>query len=207
VDDGTVAGLMGMLVSLDLDFVMTGHALWGCFPQVPKLDIYEVRRSDGSCRRYDPRPLGRPQPAPAQLGMTPALRDYLTAESLMPLWTQLRKRLEGNGHAIRGSVRVELDDDGADRAQRACSGAGQPRHGTDPPGADLDTSLRSSAADRGLVSVVADLTGGPLRNLPAERETVRAGRQELWAELDQVLAEHGLAVCGMGGTVGALAAG
>ena len=48
VDDGTVAELMGMLVSLDLDFVMTGHALWGCFPQVPKLDIYEVRRSDGS---------------------------------------------------------------------------------------------------------------------------------------------------------------
>jgi uncharacterized protein (TIGR02680 family) len=48
VDDGTVAELMGMLVSLDLDFVMTGHALWGCFPQVPKLDIYEVRRSEGS---------------------------------------------------------------------------------------------------------------------------------------------------------------
>ena len=48
VDDATVAELMGMLVSLDLDFVMTGHALWGCFPQVPKLDIYEVRRSDGS---------------------------------------------------------------------------------------------------------------------------------------------------------------
>lgn len=48
VDDGTVAELMGLLVSLDLDFVMTGHALWGCFPQVPRLDIYEVRRSDGS---------------------------------------------------------------------------------------------------------------------------------------------------------------
>jgi DNA repair exonuclease SbcCD ATPase subunit len=48
VDDGTVAELMGLLVSLDLDFVMTGHALWGCFPEVPRLDIYEVRRSDGS---------------------------------------------------------------------------------------------------------------------------------------------------------------
>jgi SbcC/RAD50-like, Walker B motif len=48
VDDGTVAELMGLLVSLDLDFVMTGHALWGCFPQVPRLGIYEVRRSDGS---------------------------------------------------------------------------------------------------------------------------------------------------------------
>ncbi len=48
VDDGTVAELMGLLVSLDLDFVMTGHALWGCFPQVPRLDVYEVRRSNGS---------------------------------------------------------------------------------------------------------------------------------------------------------------
>jgi hypothetical protein len=48
VDDGTVGELMGLLVSLDLDFVMTGHALWGCFPEVPRLDIYEVRRSDGS---------------------------------------------------------------------------------------------------------------------------------------------------------------
>ncbi len=48
VDEGTVAELMGLLVTLDLDFVMTGHALWGCFPQVPRLDVYEVRRSDGS---------------------------------------------------------------------------------------------------------------------------------------------------------------
>ena len=48
VDDRTVAELMGLLVHLDVDFVMTGHALWGCFPQVPNLDIYEVRRQDGS---------------------------------------------------------------------------------------------------------------------------------------------------------------
>jgi hypothetical protein len=48
VDDSTVAELMGLLVFLDLDFVMTGHALWGCFPQVPRLDVYEVRRSNGS---------------------------------------------------------------------------------------------------------------------------------------------------------------
>jgi uncharacterized protein (TIGR02680 family) len=48
VDEATVAELMGLLVTLDLDFVMTGHALWGCFPQVPQLDVYEVRRSNGS---------------------------------------------------------------------------------------------------------------------------------------------------------------
>ncbi len=124
--------------------------------------------------------------------MTPALRDYLQAGSLAPLWVLLRKRLEQNGHAIRGSVTVELDDDGADRLSgllgRPVSG-GTARIRL----VDLDASLRSSAAARGLVSVVADLTGGPLRNLPADRDAVRAGRQLLWASLDQVLAEHGLA--------------
>jgi len=124
--------------------------------------------------------------------MTPALHDYLTATSLMPLWALLRKRLEGNGHVVRGSVCVELDDDGADRLSgvlgRAVAGGTVRIRLT-----DLDASLRSSAAGRGLVSVVGDLTGGALRNLPAEREAVRAGRQELWAELDQALAEHGLA--------------
>jgi uncharacterized protein (TIGR02679 family) len=124
--------------------------------------------------------------------MTPALRDYLSFPSLAPLWLLLRKRLEQNGHAIRGSVAVELDDDGADRLSgllgRPVSG-GMVRIRL----ADLDASLRSSAAACGLVSVIADLTGGPLRNLPADRDAVRTGRQLLWAELDQVLAEQGLA--------------
>lgn len=48
VDNRTVAELMGLLVRLDIDFAMTGHALWGCFPQVPALDVYEVRRREGS---------------------------------------------------------------------------------------------------------------------------------------------------------------
>jgi uncharacterized protein (TIGR02680 family) len=48
VDDPTIAEMMGLLVRLDIDFAMTGHALWGCYSQVPALDIYEVRRRDGS---------------------------------------------------------------------------------------------------------------------------------------------------------------
>ncbi|MFJ2651885.1 TIGR02680 family protein [Streptomyces sp. NPDC087420] len=48
VDNRTVGELMALLVRLDLDFVMTGHALWGFFPQVPALDAYEVRRSEGT---------------------------------------------------------------------------------------------------------------------------------------------------------------
>jgi len=48
VDDPTIAELLGLLVRLDLDFVMTGHALYGCYPQVPSLDVYEICREDGS---------------------------------------------------------------------------------------------------------------------------------------------------------------
>jgi hypothetical protein len=48
VDDRTIAELLGLLVRLDVDFAMTGHALWGCVPQVPSLDIYEICREEGT---------------------------------------------------------------------------------------------------------------------------------------------------------------
>jgi uncharacterized protein (TIGR02679 family) len=120
------------------------------------------------------------------------LREYLLAPSLKPVWAALRDRLERNGHLARGSLAVELDDDGADRisgllGRPVTSGLARVRL------TELDASLRSSAAARGLVAAVADLTGAPLRNLPAERDAARAGRQQLWAQLDHLLAEHALA--------------
>ncbi|MFG1663793.1 TIGR02680 family protein [Streptomyces sp. Y7] len=48
VDHRTIGELMALLVRLDLDFVMTGHALWGFFAEVPALDTYEVRRAEGT---------------------------------------------------------------------------------------------------------------------------------------------------------------
>ncbi|KQS69266.1 SbcC/MukB-like Walker B domain-containing protein [Modestobacter sp. Leaf380] len=48
VDEPTIGELMAQLVRLDLDFVMTGHALWGFGPGVPALDVYEVRRAEGT---------------------------------------------------------------------------------------------------------------------------------------------------------------
>ncbi|WP_280265615.1 TIGR02680 family protein [Nocardia wallacei] len=48
VDERAIGELMGLLVRLDIDFVMTGHALWGTVPEVPELDIYEIRRIGGS---------------------------------------------------------------------------------------------------------------------------------------------------------------
>jgi uncharacterized protein (TIGR02679 family) len=125
----------------------------------------------------------------------PSLRGYLLTPSLQPLWSGLRERLERTGHAIRGTISVPLDDDGADRLSGLL---GRPL----PVGkariqlADLDTSLRSSVAGRGLVAVVAELTGGPLQNRPAERDAARVGRQRLWAHLDLLLTEHNLVAQG-----------
>jgi Putative exonuclease SbcCD, C subunit len=48
VDDRTIGELMGLLVRMDVGFCMTGHALWGAYPQVPSLDIYEIRRAEGT---------------------------------------------------------------------------------------------------------------------------------------------------------------
>ncbi|MCB2175243.1 MAG: TIGR02680 family protein [Actinomycetales bacterium] len=47
VDNQVVAQFLGLLVNLDLDFAMTGHGLWGTVPEVPALDVYEVRRREG----------------------------------------------------------------------------------------------------------------------------------------------------------------
>ncbi|MFI2473500.1 TIGR02680 family protein [Nocardia xishanensis] len=44
VDERAIGELMGLLVRMDIDFVMTGHALWGTVREVPALDIYEIRR-------------------------------------------------------------------------------------------------------------------------------------------------------------------
>jgi uncharacterized protein (TIGR02679 family) len=135
---------------------------------------------------------GIPLRRPGAGGMPPAAREYLLAPSLGPLWPVLRERLERNGLAVRGLVAMELDDDGADRLSGLLGrpvGAGTVRVRL----AELDAALRASAAGRGLVAVVAELTGGPLRNRPAERDAVRAGRQELWAQLGGLLETYGLA--------------
>ena len=44
VDEPTHGRLLELLVDLDLDFMITSERLWGCFPQVPSLEIYEVLR-------------------------------------------------------------------------------------------------------------------------------------------------------------------
>lgn len=47
VDEPTHGRLLGLLVDLDLDFIITSERLWGCFPTVPSLHIYECLRDPG----------------------------------------------------------------------------------------------------------------------------------------------------------------
>ena len=44
VDEPTHGRLLTLLIELDLDFVMTSERMWGCFPEVPSLEIYEALR-------------------------------------------------------------------------------------------------------------------------------------------------------------------
>ncbi|MGO9558166.1 MAG: TIGR02680 family protein, partial [Acidimicrobiales bacterium] len=44
VDEPTHGRLLKLLIELDLDFVMTSERMWGCFPEVPSLEIYEALR-------------------------------------------------------------------------------------------------------------------------------------------------------------------
>lgn len=44
VDEPTHGHLLGLLVELGMDFVLTSERMWGCFPSVPSLEIYEAVR-------------------------------------------------------------------------------------------------------------------------------------------------------------------
>jgi uncharacterized protein YPO0396 len=47
IDDETRERVLGVLVALDLDVVMTSHELWGTYRTVPSLSIYQLHRENG----------------------------------------------------------------------------------------------------------------------------------------------------------------
>jgi hypothetical protein len=53
---------------------------------------------------------------------------------------------------------------------------------------DFDAALRRSSGARGLVSVIAELTGGPLRDRPSERQARDEAVAELWAHGEETMA-------------------
>jgi hypothetical protein len=47
VDEPTHGRLLSLLVDMNLDFIITSERMWGCFPEVPSLEIYEALRDPG----------------------------------------------------------------------------------------------------------------------------------------------------------------
>lgn len=123
--------------------------------------------------------------------LPPALHEYLSDPTLEPVWRRLRDRLERTGHAVSGRVRVELDPVAAERLSGLL---GRPV----VPGArqlalaDVDDALIRSDAGRGLVSVLAELTGGPLRDRPSEKRARADEVSQLFARVDEIMATTGL---------------
>jgi uncharacterized protein (TIGR02679 family) len=124
--------------------------------------------------------------------VTPETRAWLAQPALAPLWDRLRDRLERNGLQIRGRLRL----DGVTETEREALSllTGRPYAGDRVSIAltDLDATLRSGAAGRGLVEVVAELRG-PLTDRPAVRDARRAATEAIWAAADEALRSHGLA--------------
>lgn len=119
-----------------------------------------------------------------------SLRAYLADESLAPLWTAVRRHLERNGVLAEGTVGVELTGEAANQLSGLLGRtvqSGSRRLSL----AELDTALRSSAAEASLATVVAALTG-PLRDHQSERATVDAEWAGIWTDLDRALFEVGL---------------
>src|SRR5215469_10834892 len=116
---------------------------------------------------------------------------YLAHPSLAPLWTQVRTRLERNRLTPAGTVSVTLDEDGRGRL-RGLLGVGTNANVNRIRLDVLDVALRQSAAASGLTTVVAELTG-PLVDRGAIRDASQERQQRVWARLDTVLADIGLA--------------
>ncbi|MEV5748322.1 TIGR02679 family protein [Actinoallomurus sp. NPDC052308] len=135
---------------------------------------------------------GEPEASGSERGMTARARAWLDQPALARLWDRLRDRLERNGLQVRGRLRL----DGVTVAEREALAllTGRPYAGgtVSIALADLDAQLRTGAAERGLVEVVAELRG-PLTDRPAARDARRAAAEATWSAADHALRSHGLA--------------
>ncbi|MGW4177072.1 TIGR02679 family protein [Streptomyces rubiginosohelvolus] len=111
------------------------------------------------------------------------------------MWAAARRRLERNRLAPTGTVQVELDVEGANRLGGLLGTRLEPGLRRIQLGA-LETALRASAAQCGLVSAVADLTGQPLLDRTSAKEAQQAAWTALWQHLDNDLTCAGLAHVG-----------
>ncbi|MEU9456748.1 TIGR02679 family protein [Streptomyces sp. NPDC048277] len=123
------------------------------------------------------------------------VRSYLDDPSLTALWAAARRRLERNRLAPTGTVQAQLDAEGAKRLGGLLGTRLEPGLRRIQLGA-LDAALRASAAQCGLVSVVAELTGRSLQDRVSAKEAQQTAWTALWQQLDGDLTRAGLAHAG-----------
>lgn len=123
------------------------------------------------------------------------VRSYLDDPSLTALWSAVRKRLERNRLSPTGTVQTQLDAEGAKRLGGLLGTRLEPGLRRIQLGA-LDAALRASAAQCGLVSVVAELAGQPLQDRMSAKEAQQTAWTALWQQTDDDLTRAGLAHAG-----------
>ncbi|MFK0246831.1 TIGR02679 family protein [Amycolatopsis azurea] len=117
---------------------------------------------------------------------------YLARPSFGELWKALRKRLENTELAVRGSVSIDLGYQAAEDLSGLLGRViGEGRARVALP--ELDAALRSSVVAQGLVTVVAEMTGGPLVDRRAASRAERDRKLDVWAAWEAALGESGLA--------------
>ena len=91
IDVRTHPLLFGLLVDLDLDFVLTSERLWGDHDTVPALAVYEALRAPGERGIAQYRYTWDGRVSPVRAERCPA---WLADPTLLPLWHRLRAPLE-----------------------------------------------------------------------------------------------------------------
>ncbi len=122
-----------------------------------------------------------------------ALRAYLSAPGLAPVWSAARSRLERNGLQPTGAVTADLDHATAEQLSGLLGETVAPGASRRIRLADLDKALRRSGGGRGLVSVLEILDGRTVVDRRAARNRDHADWAEVWQRLDVALRDAGLA--------------
>ena len=176
IDVRTHPLLFGLLVELDLDFVITSERLWGDHATVPSLAIYEALRDPNERGIAQYRHTGTASGCRSSTGeLRPT--SWLADPALTRIWQVLRERLEGRG--LRAEGRVVLS--GLSREERHAVSAlvGRPvtRATLVLSLADLDTTLAERSGIGGLQAVLELVTGHALVDRAARRAQRAAGRE------------------------------
>lgn len=114
--------------------------------------------------------------------LTGHVRAWLDQPALSPLWDRTHARLQRNGRAATGRLRLPVTSDDQRDALSMLTGRAlkTARADVSIDLAELDAALRASAAGRGLLAVVTALRG-PVADRRGDRQQRAADWQQTWS--------------------------